>query len=543
LQGRLSYSKTTSKAETFLSPNSPVFANEIETGRKGKATFFNPIENILDANLILSYYNTFKNKHTVNISLGSNIVSNTYKGEGFTATGFLNDNLTNIYYAQQYAENSKPSAVSDISHLAGFLLNANYGYKNKYYLDLSFRSDGSSKFGSKSRFAPFWSAGLAWNVHEENFLDKELATLKLRTSVGATGNINFASSQAITKYAYDPESVYLDDWGASLIGFGNENLKWQKTLVYNVGFDLSVLKERASLYLDVYRKLTNNLLLPVNVAPSTGFAYYTENIGEVENKGIEGRLQVNIIKNKKLNWHLTLSSFHNKNKIMRISNELEEMNERNNLSDNSNIGGSVSPQYESGQSTTALHVVRSAGIDPATGNEIYIKRDGSYTFYYDYKDKVVIGDTEPVVNGNIINSISWNGFNLYAVLAYRYGGVSYNSTLATKVENADPAYNADKRVLYDRWQKPGDIAMFRRIDDRTPVYQTDRLIQDNNSLILSNLSLTYTFPVKISQKFGCEYLKLVGATTDLFRFATIKQERGLDYPYAKTFTISINVSF
>ena len=219
------------------------------------------------------------------------------------------------------------------------------------------------------------------------------------------------------------------------------------------------------------------------------------------------------------------------------------MNERNNTEGDSNIGGKVVNQYENGNSTTAIYVVRSKGIDPATGNEVYIKRDGSRTFIYDYKDKVVVGDTEPEVNGNIVNNIAWKGLNLYAVLTYRYGGQAYNSTLATKVEGANPVYNADKRVLYDRWKQPGDIATYRRIDDNSPVYQSSRFVQDNNSLVLSNLSLTYTVPQKFISRLGVEYMKLYASTTDLFRLTSIKQERGTNYPYARSFSLGINLRF
>ena len=219
------------------------------------------------------------------------------------------------------------------------------------------------------------------------------------------------------------------------------------------------------------------------------------------------------------------------------------MNERNNTSSDSNVGGTVVNQYENGNSTTALYVVRSAGIDPATGNEVYIKRDGSYTFVYDYKDKTVVGDTEPSVNGNIVNNFAWKGFNLYAVLTYRLGGKAYNSTLATKVEGANPTYNADKRVLYDRRKEPGDIATYRRIDDNSSVYQSSRFVQRNNSLSLSNLSLTYTVPTAWSARFGVEYMKLFLSTTDLFRITSIKQERGTNYPYAHSFSLGINLRF
>ena len=543
LTSRLSFSRTTAKDETFLSPNSPAFQNETDVARKGKATFFNTTDQYVDGNIMLSYYKTFKDVHTINVTAGTNFTSSEYKGEGFTATGFLNDNLTNIYFAQQFEENGRPAATSDVSRLAGFLMNANYGYNEKYYVDFSMRTDGSSKFGSDSRFAPFWSAGVAWNVHKEKFMNEDFATLKLRGSVGSSGNINFASSQAITKYYYYADKVYLDSWGATLQGYGNSKLKWQKTMSYNFGLDFTVLNGRIALYADVYKKLTDNLLLPMNVAPSTGFTSYTENVGKVENKGVEARLQVSWLRNKDFTWSTTFSAFHNKNKIKEISNELAAMNERNNTEGDSNIGGKVVNQYENGNSTTAIYVVRSKGIDPATGNEVYIKRDGSRTFIYDYKDKVVVGDTEPEVNGNIVNNIAWKGLNLYAVLTYRYGGQAYNSTLATKVEGANPVYNADKRVLYDRWKQPGDIATYRRIDDNSPVYQSSRFVQDNNSLVLSNLSLTYTVPQKFISRLGVEYMKLYASTTDLFRLTSIKQERGTNYPYARSFSLGINLRF
>lgn len=543
LTSRLSYTKALAQSETFLSPNSPVFKDEADVKRRGKATYSNSTEETFDGNVMLSYYDTYKDDHTLNVTAGTNFTSTEFHAQGFAATGFLNDNLTNIYYAQQYAENSKPSSSSDVSRLVGFLVNANYGFKEKYYADFSFRTDGSSKFGSESRFAPFWSLGLAWNVDKESFMNEDLMTMKLRASIGTTGNINFASSQAITKYSYDPNNVYLDSWGATIQGYGNDKLKWQKTMTYNVGVDITLLDNRISFFGDVYRKLTDNLLLPMNVAPSTGFSYYTENVGKVENLGLEGRLQVSWLRKKEFSWSTTFSAFHNRNTIKQISNELQAMNERNNTEDESNVGGTVANQYENGNSTTAIYVVRSAGIDPATGNEVYIKRDGSLTSVYDYKDKVVVGDTEPSVNGNIINNIAYKGLNVYAVLTYRVGGKLYNSTLATKVEGANPTYNADKRVLYDRWKEPGDVAHYRRIDDNSAVYQTSRFVQDNNSLVLSNLSVTYTFPQRISKKWGCEYFKVVAATTDLFRLTSIKTERGTSYPFAQTFSLGINVRF
>lgn len=195
---------------------------------------------------------------------------------------------------------------------------------------MSYRTDGSSKFGRDSRFAPFWSAGIAWNVHKEHFVNwHERNTLKLRFSAGSTGSVNFSSSQAMTTYYYDFENEYNGYYGVMLKGYGNPELKWQNTVAYNLGLDWSLLKGRVQLNVDAYLKVTDNLLLPIDIAPSTGFYSYTENLGKSENRGIEGRVRVNIIESreKDLNWNITLAAFSNRNRIKKLSNMLEK-NER-----------------------------------------------------------------------------------------------------------------------------------------------------------------------------------------------------------------------
>lgn len=188
-------------------------------------------------------------------------------------------------------------------------------------------------------------------------------------------------------------------------------------------------------------------------------------------------------------------------------------------------------------------VVRSYGIDPATGNEIYIKRDGSLTFEYDPNDKVEVGNTTPKLQGYMNSNLTWKGLNLYMQFSYELGAKMYNSTLAQKVEGADPKYNADRRVLYDRWKQPGDIAMFRRIDDQSTLYQSSRLVQKNNFLKLSSLSLSYDLPRRILEKSFIERCKFTFSMTDVFYLSTIKQERGTSYPFARTFSLGANITF
>ena len=244
-----------------------------------------------------------------------------------------------------------------------------------------------------------------------------------------------------------------------------------------------------------------------------------------------------------MTWNVTLAAAHNKNEIRKLSTAMKKMNEEALNSANSKGDTTVFRLYEEGRSQSALMVVRSLGIDPATGNEIYIKKDGSLTYEYDVNDKVEVGDENPKFQGNVQTNFYWKGFNLYLLFNYEYGAKIYNSTLATKVEGADPLYNADKRVLYDRWKKPGDVAMFRRIDDTSELYQTTRLVQDNNFINLSSLSLSYDVPRDILARTFIERCKLTFSMTDVFRISSIKQERGTSYPFARSFSFALNVTF
>ncbi|MDE5610902.1 MAG: SusC/RagA family TonB-linked outer membrane protein [Odoribacter sp.] len=544
LQGRFSYSRQFSRRDLYKAPGDLAYSSESDPKKKGEYYLSKGQSDRFDGNLTLAFNKTM-DRHMLNVGIGSNLTQSESQGESFYGVGFINPDMVFIGAASTFKENTKPSGSYDKSRLVGFFSNLNYGYDNRYFLDFSFRTDGSSKFGRNSRFAPFWSLGVAWNVHKEHFWNAdEENMLKLRASMGSTGTTNFSSTQALTTYNYNFDREYNGVFGVSLAGFGNPDLKWQVTNSYNVGLDLTILKGLIVFNGDFYVKNTKNLLLPLTIAPSTGFDSYVENIGRLKNTGVEGRLRFNLIRNsaKNLRWNVTLAAFHNKSKITRLSNQLEEIN-RNADNDYHNRGTEVYRKYEVGRSQTALMIVRSAGIDPATGNEVYIKRNGELSFEYNSDDKVDIGDMRPTIEGNVNTNLSWKGFNLYLLFKYQYGGKIYNATLASKVEGANPYRNVDRRALYDRWKNPGDQAKFRRISDTSTPYQTSRLVFDNNLLSLQSVSLSYELPLSIARKLYMERLKVLFSTSDLFRLSSVKQERGTSYPFARTFNFGLNATF
>lgn len=544
IQGRFSYSREFNRKDLFRSPEAPDYTEETEVTEKGSYFQRNGTKDRFDGNLTVMYNKAFDN-HILSVGVGSNLTSSKSESSEFTGVGYIDPDMVFVGAGAGFRENSSPEGSYDISRLVGFFANANYGYDNRYFLDFSFRTDGSSKFGRESRFAPFWSIGAAWNIHKESFWNaSDRNSLKIRASVGSTGTTNFSSTQALTTYLFDFEKIYHDSFGVNLAGYGNPELKWQNTLTYNVGVDATFLNGFATFNGDFYVKQTKNLLLPVTVAPSTGFVNYVENIGELRNMGGEARLRLNLLQNVSKDWHwnLTLSAFHNSSKITKLSNQLETINQYA-TNDNANKGTTLYRQYEEGRSQTAVMVVRSGGIDPATGNEIYIKRNGELTFTYDHNDKVECGDLKPKVEGNINSNLTWKGWNLYLLFKYKVGGKLYNQTLASKVEGANPYKNADKRVLYDRWKEPGDHTAFRRIDDRSQPYQTTRFIMDDNLFTLSSMSLSYDLPRHLCQKMYMERVKFMLSATDLFRLSSVKQERGTNYPFARTFSVGLNVTF
>ena len=492
----------------------------------------------LQGKLMLSYNNYFFKKLFLTAMGGSSVESTSSDAATYRSIGYYSDKLGHPAFATSY-DSSRPSGSDTQTRGVGVFVNANTIWDNKYFLDLIYRYEGSSRFGKNQRFAPFWSVGGGWNIHNEKFMKgTPVQLLKLRASVGYLGNINFNPYQALTTYSYNSSYFYGKGTGATPITIGNPDLKWERTLSTNIGLDFTAFRGRVDLSADYYIKNTDNLLLDITKAPSVGVTTSRENIGEVQNKGFELRLRTIPIQNKDWQWSLGLTYALNKNKIKKISNSLREQNEKN-QSDN---GVAPLPIYEEGQSLTALKVVPSAGIDPSTGQEIFIKRNGAYTFVYDTNDKVIFGDTNPSGTGSVFSYLTYKRFALSCTFQYSFGGALYNETLATKVEGANPKYNADERVLNDRWKTPGTVAKYKRIDDTATPYQTSRFVQRNNYLRISSLSLSYEVPTNFIQKYGLKRMFLELLTNDLFYLSTAKRERGLNYPYDRSFEFSLRFS-
>ncbi len=521
----------------FVSPRSGKELEKAKLSQRGSLSETFSKSSDFSGKLMLSYNKNVLEDLFLSAMAGSNIEYRTYQMSRYSSVGYYSDKLPNPGFSSGYPAGGRPVSEDRIIAGVGFFANLNAIYKEKYFLDFIYRYEGSSLFGKNSRFAPFWSAGIGWNIHKEPFMkDLNVNLLKLRFSTGYLGNVSFSPYQALTTYRYGEDLTYVKGAGAVPITIGNPDLRWERTQNNNIGLDLNVLDNRWDLSLDLYLKITDNLLLDVTKAPSVGVATAKENVGEIENKGIELSTRIVPVRTKDWNWTVAMTYSYNKNRIRKISDALKAQNEKSLSDKNSRM---PLPIYVEGESLTTLKVVPSAGIDPATGREIYIKRDGSYTFDYDPSDKVTFGDTSPLATGMVSSYLTYKGFTLTTGLRYQLGAMDYNLTLASRVEGADPRKNADQRVFSDRWTQPGNHASYKNIADASVPMQTSRFVAVNNFLDLSSVSLAYDFKPIDLKYFSLKNMRLELLANDLYHFSTIRRERGLSYPYARSIEMTI----
>ncbi len=543
LTGHFNISTDSEFGDIFASPKSLVYKNVTDLSKKGQYTKSTSDGASYNGNVVATFNKFFDDESLVSLSAGWEINHAESTSETTQVIGFYNDNLSFIGSAAGYPTDITPYGSLSETADVGVFTTGNFSYRNRYFVDATWRTTGSSQFGENNRFGHFWSGGLGWNVLNESFMKnvkKHFDLFKLRGSLGYTGKVSFSPFQAMTMYSYLNTYEYKNGIGAVPLTIGNVDLAWERTMNYNIGLDFSMFDRRLNLVVDAYIRNTTDLLLDKAKAPSTGVTTAKGNMGEMQNRGVEFQLDGYIFRTNDFYWRLGTTGYMNRNKITQINKALEEINKDN--QENAGLYDYPLPQYAEGESVTALKLVRSAGIDPATGKEVYIKRNGERTFVYDPADKVLIGDTEPKYTGTFSTNIYWKGFSLYALFNFRLGAWVYNTTRSTKVEGADPRYNADQRVFDDRWKKPGDIATYKDIANTSTPKQTDRFAEEENTLTLGSLNLSYEFSDKVCRKLHLRNLRTGINFTDILRLSSVKIERGTDYLYSQGFEFYLNVT-
>lgn len=561
IKGQLALTLKETNTSSFRDPLSGTFAGS-DLFKKGDLALSETNTNTLNLNLF-GAYNRSLEKHNINFSMGINLRTTKSEYSRSQYRGFPDADRHEPAFAYEIV--TKPSHSDNETRLLSGFATLNYSYNNIYLLDGSYRFDGSSEFGADRKWSSFWSVGAGVNMHNYDFMKRLdfVSLLKLKGNMGETGKANFQPYMAKNMW-----ELMLDDWyptglSANLMAMGNKNLTWETTWSWGIGAEVGLWNNRIQFDIDYYKKTTKDGITDVSQPSSSGFQTYTDNMGEIQNKGVDVILNVRAYSSKNFDVNLFANLSHNTNRITKISDYLKQYNERvQNYYEQYNHDRTSGPwilrntdanakyatplmKYEEGASLTAIYGMKSLGINPANGKEVYQKRDGTITYDWTSPEQQVIGDAEPTAQGAFGVNVRYQRFTLYTSFLYEWGGEQYNSTLVNDVENVNlNDYNADRRVWTERWQKVGDVTPLKAIQDRYYVTRpTSRFVQKNNYVTFNSLSLGYDFNPTLINRIGLGMLRLQFNMKDIKTFSTIKQEMGLSYPFARTFTFTLNASF
>lgn len=539
---QLNYIRGIASQEKFLPPQHTDFVNTTDITRRGKYTK-NTGETATWSTNIGVTYNYQRERHMINLFANWTVDESKSNYVNLSAVGYPNENMNDFIFGNDMDTN--PTGSESTTRSMGFTGQVSYSYDNRYSAEFNVRGDISSQFGADNRMAPFWSAGIRWNAHREKWLEGRVSNLTLRATYGVTGSQSYDPYQAIEFYTFNMRPYAGSSvLGATLRALGNRDLGWSKADNFSAEVALGVWKNRLNLTFNYYNTITRQMLVDYNLAPSTGFTTQTINAGELQNRGFDASLNIIALQDVKreLYWTIGLNGNHNKNRIRKISNGLQAMNEQALSSRFTNA-----QIYQEGNSTTTLYMVRSLGIDPTTGKEVFLTRDGKRTFTWNPADKVAVGDTAPDLSGSIYTSLNWRDFNFSMAFSYTLGGDVYNSTLVNKIENRNVAYNADRRALTDRWMKPGDVTQFKGFDrEGSNSPESTRFLMTENRLTLGSLAIGYRLrdeKIPFLRKLNISVINLTFTTNELFHLSTIRQERGLDYPFARSYNLALSILF
>lgn len=547
LRLQLSGSLTTSrvKDEVFTSPFATQY-DQVADDKKGYYTQSNQSNTSYNVRFTANYGGII-GKHTYNLVGGGDLQEQNNNTNTFAAQGYTTDKYSNPNFALGYPEGGKPSSTIKKQRSARLYFNANYGYDQRYLFDFNFSNSGSSHFGIDNPSYSSVSVGVSWNAHNEKFFKNLFAEngaisyFKLRFTYGEPGNQNFNAKLSNSIYTYYNSYSNLYGLATYVKTWGNSGLRYQRSKQTNYGLDLGFLKNKLMININYQTSDMDPQLLNAPLPTSTGATSVPMNIGATYNKSFTVTANYEVIRTKDLLVRVNANASSFNTKYGKIGDALEKLNEEGRASQ-------TMLRWYDGASSSDLWAVRSAGIDPARGDELFIKKDGSYTYKWSSDDEVVVGNKEADLKGHFGGSVRWKNFVLNATFEYSMGGDKQLRTLLDKVENITTdklKYNQDRRALTERWKTPGESAKFKRIDDQSRTNLSSRFIKTENFLRFQSISLGYnTTTAPFLRYLGLTSMNFQIYANDLLRLSTIAdEERGTNYPFARSVTASIGFNF
>lgn len=538
----------TTTSDMFYPPNHKNFNQITDIKHKGSFTRGERESTEWQLRGMLNYANTFADKHMLTVGASAEISELVEDYVNWTTEGFTTSNVSHPGMSMGYPTTRGTMGTKNKSRRVSTSVSVNYYLDQRYFMDASITYNGSSSFGKNSRFSPYYSIGGGWLVSNESFMQNNLPfinNLRLRYSVGITGNMAFAPEISMEIFKRG-DYTYLGGIGWKLSSFANPDLKQQNTIQHNVGFDLGLFYNRVTVMFNYYSKMTNNTLTDINLPASHGFPIVKGNVGKIRNEGYEWYVTCNLYTNtsKKMKWLVSANFSRNKNTIVKLS---EGFKERMFYQFKYMSTAIDYAKYKEGHSLDAIYGLRTVGIDPTSGQRVFLKKDGvTTTLEQNADDLVALGDRQPKVNGTISTSFTWNGFSLIVGFGVRWGGKQLNTTELNRGENVFLIQNLDRRILKYGWFKSGDQARYKNQSkdySRIMTYACDAFVHKDNVFSCNNINVSYRFTQDWLKRMGIENLSVSTSLSDIFYISTIERERGINYPFSINPNFSISCTF
>lgn len=424
-----------------------------------------------------------------------------------SANGEVLPKNKNVVYPVPAVPKAATVQGSDYSFVS-VLSRAQLNFLNRYSLSGSIRRDGSSRFGQDNRYGTFWSVGAAWNIDEESFMlnSKLVSALKLRASYGVNGNAGIGN--------YDWRSIFLFTTtyngapGSFQNNVGNRNLTWEQNKPFDVGLEIGFLNNRIMIETDYYIRKTENLLLEEPLSQTSGFNTYNNNVGAMENRGLEVTINATPVKTKDFTWSISANGAWNKNKVTRLREGSTEI-----------VANPFITRV--GEPIQSYYVRQWAGANPDNGDPQWFVDGTKTTKTDDYgaAQRVIVGTANPKGFGGVSTSLTYKFVTLDVQLNYQYGNKIYNQW--DFIFLGDGAYlglNHNQKQM-ERWQKPGDVTDVPRFEYGNGTSSNDvssRYLYKGDFLRLRNVSLNFEMPAKWVQRMHLTKLNIYLRGTNLW---------------------------
>ena len=546
----LGLNRKSKTADSFIPPEHTRFQYVTDIEKKGSFARGESEETMWQGRFALNYNDIFREKHMVTLGASAELSETTTDDIQWSAVGYISSNVSHPGMSMSYPSTGGTSGSESTVRRASLIATANYYYDQRYFMDLSINYNGASSFGKNNRFQYFYSLGAGWVVSNETFVKEHLPFLdemRLRYSFGVTGNMFVSPEKSLEVFDRNSSYTYLGGIAWSLNQFANPELEQQNTSQHNAGLDLKLFNSRITVSLNYYNYLTNNTLTDMNLPISHGFERIIGNVGKIRNEGLDGNINVGLYRDteKKVNWTLNASFSKRKNTVVKLSEGFKERISMHNRSMSTNTDFI---KYQEGRSLDAIYGLRTVGVDPTSGQRVFLKKDGvTTTLDQNADDLVYLGDHQPKLNGTFSTSFYYGGFNFTIGFGVRWGGKAINQTEMSKGENAGLTYNLDRRMTKYSWKQVGDQARYKnKYGDygKLSTYTCDAFVHKDNVFSCNNINLTYMFSQDwFKRATGLQSLSISAYLSDIFYFSTIERERGTSYPFSINPNFSISCTF